>query len=189
MADSRYWSKEVMTNFIEIYKCHPCLWKIKSREYTNRNLKNAAYDKLVEFCKNFNPDANRDYVVKKIQNFRGSFRKEMKKMEDSKRSGAGADEIYAPTLWYFDLLLFTIDQELPTPSISNITEEEDEDADNFNQPAEGTTQESEFRDELEECGTEDNNNNTQVIFVYVYYTYFIYLQIKLFLLLTFHLAN
>jgi Alcohol dehydrogenase transcription factor Myb/SANT-like len=51
MTDSRYWSKEVVTEFIEIYKCHPCLWKIKSRDYTNRNLKNAAYEKLVQFCK------------------------------------------------------------------------------------------------------------------------------------------
>jgi hypothetical protein len=75
----------------------------------------------------------------------------MKKMEDSKRSGAGADEIYTPTLWYFELLLFTIDQELPTPSISNIEEEETEN------PVEGTSQ------ELQE-ETEDDGNNTQVIF-------------------------
>ncbi|CAH0563124.1 unnamed protein product [Brassicogethes aeneus] len=44
--------------------------------------------------------------------------------EDSKRSGAGSDEIHSPTLWYFNLLMFTIDQELPTKSISNIEEEE-----------------------------------------------------------------
>ncbi|KAK5648065.1 hypothetical protein RI129_002957 [Pyrocoelia pectoralis] len=93
MADSRYWSKEVVTNFIEIYKNHPCLWKIKSKDYTNRNLKNAAYNELVDFCKTINPEANRDYVVKKIQSFRGSFRKELRKMEDSKRSGAGTDDI------------------------------------------------------------------------------------------------
>lgn len=82
MGDSRYWSKEVITNFIELYKSYPCLWKIKSRDYTNRNLKNAAYNKLVDFCKSINPEANRDYVAKKIQSFRGSFRKEMKKLED-----------------------------------------------------------------------------------------------------------
>lgn len=51
MTDARYWSKKVVSNFIDIYKSYPCLWKIKSRDYTNRNLKNAAYDKLVEFCK------------------------------------------------------------------------------------------------------------------------------------------
>lgn len=181
MPDSRYWSKEVITNFMEIYKSYPCLWKIKSRDYTNRNLKNAAYDKLVEFSKTINPEANRDYVVKKIQSFRGSFRKEMKKMEESKRSGAGSEEIYTPTLWYFDLLLFTIDQELPTPSISNIGEEETE-----NSMEEGTSQECEIREEGEDDCTEGNNR--QVIF-YVFIKNKKNLQIKLFLWLTFRPAN
>ncbi|GLV46160.1 hypothetical protein CBL_02876 [Carabus blaptoides fortunei] len=46
----------------------------------------------------------------------------MKKIEDSKRSGAGADEIYEPHLWYYDLLLFTKDQEMPRQSVSNFVE-------------------------------------------------------------------
>lgn len=80
----------------------------------------------------------------------------MKKMEDSKRSGTGSDEIYTQTLWYFDLLLFTIDQELPTPSISNIGETETENS--------GTeeTQESEILEEDEDDGSE--RNSTKVIF-------------------------
>lgn len=156
MTDSRYWSKEIVTNFIEMYKSFPCLWKIKSRDYTNRNLKNAAYDKLAEFCKTINPEANRDYVVKKIQSFRGSFRKESKRVEDSKRSGAGSDEIHTPTLWYFDLLLFTIDQELPAPSISNIGEEKLE-----NSIEEGI-QESEI---LEDQDDGSGHSNTQVFFM------------------------
>ena len=69
MADSRYWSKELVSEFIEIYKYYPCLWKIKSREYTNKNLKNAAYEKLDEFCIKLHPKANRDYVVKKYKVF------------------------------------------------------------------------------------------------------------------------
>ncbi|XP_031337628.1 uncharacterized protein LOC116182990 [Photinus pyralis] len=48
----------------------------------------------------------------------------MKKVLDSKRSGAGEDDVYVPTLWYYDLLLFTVDQEMPTQSISNTDEEE-----------------------------------------------------------------
>ncbi|CAH1956038.1 unnamed protein product [Acanthoscelides obtectus] len=151
MADTRYWSKEVVSEFIEIYKSYPCLWKIKSREYTNRNLKNAVYDKLVEFCTKLHPEANRDYVVKKIQSFRGSFRKELKKIEESKRSGASTDEIYTPTLWYFDLLQFTIDQEIPTQSICNM---EDEGTENSNH---STEEEVEFQEKTEV-------NNTQIIF-------------------------
>ncbi|KAB0803060.1 hypothetical protein PPYR_00030 [Photinus pyralis] len=125
MADSRYWSKEIVANFIEIYKGHPCLWKVKSKDYTNKNLKNLAYDKLVDFCKTFNTEANRDYVIKKIQSFRGSFRKELKKLLQSKRSGAGVPDVYEPTLWYYDLLLFTCDQEIPNASVqSNMSHDE-----------------------------------------------------------------
>ncbi|KAL1509993.1 hypothetical protein ABEB36_004653 [Hypothenemus hampei] len=126
MTDTRYLSEEFTKNFLDIYKSYPCLWKIKSKDYTNRNLKNAAYDKLVEYCKPIIPDVNRDYVVKKIQSFRGSFRKELQKVQNSKRSGAGSDQIYTPTLWYFELLLFTMDEELPTTSISNIEADEKE---------------------------------------------------------------
>ncbi|KAJ8956003.1 hypothetical protein NQ318_006277 [Aromia moschata] len=103
----------------------PCLWKVKSKEYLNKNLKNEGYDKLVEFCKPIFSTANRDFVYKKIQSLRGAFRKEFKKVSDSIRSGKGAEEIYSPTLWYYDLLLFTIYQEKPNESISNVDDEDD----------------------------------------------------------------
>lgn len=51
---------------------------------------------------------------------RGSFRKELKKFEKFK-SGASSDEKYVPSLWYFDLLMFTRDQEMPTDSIDSLT--------------------------------------------------------------------
>lgn len=44
----------------------------------------------------------------------------MKKIENSKWSGAGADEIYTTHLWYYDLLLFTKDQKMPWESVSNL---------------------------------------------------------------------
>ncbi|XP_030747080.1 uncharacterized protein LOC115875704 [Sitophilus oryzae] len=124
MVDSRYWSKDFIRHFIEIYKSYPCLWKVRSKDYTNKNLKNKAYEKLVEVCKTIYPEANKDYVIKKIQSFRGSFRKEVKRVAESMRSGTGVDDVYVPTLWYYDLLLFTSDQEIPTASISNMDTDE-----------------------------------------------------------------
>jgi len=118
MSDTRYWSKEFTTTFLKKYREFPCLWKIKSKEYLNKNL--TAYDELIDLCKTIYPEANRDFVLKKIQGLRGSFRKELKKVLNSKRSGNGADQIYEPTLWYYDLLKFTIDQETPSHSICNI---------------------------------------------------------------------
>jgi len=99
MSDTRYWSKEFTLQFIELYKQYPCLWKIKSKDYINKNLKREAYDELTKFCKTTIPEANKDFAIKKIQSFRGSFRKELKKVVDSKRSGASLDDVYVPTLW------------------------------------------------------------------------------------------
>ncbi|XP_068086247.1 uncharacterized protein [Anabrus simplex] len=57
------------------------------------------------------PGTDHSFVKKKIQNLRSSFRKETKKMKSCERRGAGADDIYEPTLWYHGLLLFTKDQD------------------------------------------------------------------------------
>jgi Alcohol dehydrogenase transcription factor Myb/SANT-like. len=48
MIDARHLSKKFLTEFIELYKSLPCLWKIKSKDYVDRNKKNAAYDLMVE---------------------------------------------------------------------------------------------------------------------------------------------
>lgn len=118
--DIRMWSRELITDLINLYKSFPCLWKIKSESYKNKNLKEHAYQTLVKFCQSRGfSNANRDFVVKKIQSLRGSFRKELKKLEASLCGcGSGAQKVYEPSLWYFDLLLFTKDQEHPTDSAS-----------------------------------------------------------------------
>ena len=78
---------------------------MKSDEYENINLKNPAYDKLIEFCKSaVCSNANKDFVIKKVQGTRGSFRKEIKKIKKTLKSGCGEEDFHKPSLWYFDLL-------------------------------------------------------------------------------------
>ncbi|EZA54497.1 hypothetical protein X777_05752 [Ooceraea biroi] len=138
-----------------MYKCYPCLWKIKSDEYKNRNLRDEAYKNLIEFYKMRGfPDTNRDFIVKKIQSLRGSFRKETKKIQESQRSGRGTKEIYVSSLWYYDLLLFTKDQELPVDtlsSVSNIDTQEDI------QDARNEENKEEEESEMEESSTSRQN--------------------------------
>lgn len=106
--------RKFFLEFVEIYKSHPALWKVKSKEYYDKNKKNAGYDLLVQKMKERNPAANRDTVTKKINNIRSTFRKEWRKVEESVRSGA--EEIYKPSLWYFEALLFLKDEDLAKPS-------------------------------------------------------------------------
>ncbi|XP_074027710.1 uncharacterized protein [Leptinotarsa decemlineata] len=121
-SDLRHFSKAFMTAFIELYKSFPCLWKTKSRDYKDRNKKDSAYMVLLKKLQEIEPNATKKTVKAKINSIRGSFRREMKKIEKSKRSGTGADDVYVTHLWYYDLLLFTNDQEMPRESVSNLDE-------------------------------------------------------------------
>jgi hypothetical protein len=63
---------------------------------------------------------HKEFVIKKIQGIRGCFRKELRKTKKTLKSGCGEEDMHKPSLWYFDLLLFTKDQEEPTANTSNI---------------------------------------------------------------------
>lgn len=110
-----------MTEFIETYRQHPALWKIKCKEYTNKNLKNVGLKELIEVFKKYNIEADKDFVTKKIQSMGGSFRKELKKVKTSQRSGTSAEDVYVPSLWYYDLLFFIKEEEMMAGSVSNLS--------------------------------------------------------------------
>jgi hypothetical protein len=82
MSDIRSWLKEFLTEFMTIYKSETCLWKKKSKEYSNRNFKTQAYGKLTNVVKTVYPEGNREWVVNRIQSLRGSFRKELQKVQE-----------------------------------------------------------------------------------------------------------
>ncbi|KAM4027915.1 uncharacterized protein ACNLHF_012507 [Anomaloglossus baeobatrachus] len=114
-----YNSQEFIRELIELYRSFPCLWLVKSPDYCNRNKKREAYAKLIALFQQHDPSEKVDetMVRKKIQGLRTVFKKELNKIERSKRSGCGTDDIYVPSLWYFNLMDFTRNQELPRASV------------------------------------------------------------------------
>ncbi|GFO24817.1 hypothetical protein PoB_005132200 [Plakobranchus ocellatus] len=125
MAPSKE-EKIFILEVIEMYHGFPDLWKLKSKEYSDREKKEAAYDTLLLKYKEWYTEATKDDLKKKLNAMRTSFRRELKKLNDSQKSGAGADDVYEPSLWFFYALFFLRDQETPAPSQSTILEESQE---------------------------------------------------------------
>ncbi|PNF39816.1 hypothetical protein B7P43_G03173 [Cryptotermes secundus] len=114
------WSKDFLVEFIEQFHGHPCIWKVKSKEYHNREMKENAYLALTEKMKTVDPQANKETVLKKINNLRSSFRKERKKVLMAKKSGMSSEDLYVPKLWYYKDLLFPLDQEEALDGFSSL---------------------------------------------------------------------
>lgn len=115
-----HWSKTNVLDFIEKYRAHECLWKIKSKDYHNREKKEEAYNNLLIFVKKFDEHATRDVVQKKINNLRCTYRKQHKRIKRSQKSGAGVDDVVEPTLWYYKELSFLADHEEALEGVSNL---------------------------------------------------------------------
>lgn len=132
MVDKRA-DKQFICEFIEVYRSLPALWDAKCKDYTNRTRKGEQYDVLLEKYREKYPDAEKPDVVKKINSLRTNFRKELKRIREAEKSGAGAEDV-EPVLWYFEEMRFLQAQETPTPSISTMdtcqeTSTPDEDCD------------------------------------------------------------
>ncbi|KAF2896696.1 hypothetical protein ILUMI_09477 [Ignelater luminosus] len=52
-------------------------------------------------------------IKSKFQSLKTNFLTEYKKVESSKTTGTGEDDVYIPTLWYFDKLQFLLDHSVP----------------------------------------------------------------------------
>ena len=66
MASTPPEAQEFWLELIEQYRFFPSLWKIKSDEYKNRNLKADCYKNMVIKMKEHKPNASKEMVTKKI---------------------------------------------------------------------------------------------------------------------------
>ncbi|PIO13449.1 hypothetical protein AB205_0047010, partial [Aquarana catesbeiana] len=109
-----------LPSFMDKYRELPCLWRIQCRDYSNKQKRKVVLDKLLELVKPVYPMADINYLKAKIGSLRSTYNRECKKVQDSLRSGAAADDVYVPRLWYYDSLRFLSDQTEPRPSLSTL---------------------------------------------------------------------
>ncbi|KAF5305549.1 hypothetical protein FQA39_LY01640 [Lamprigera yunnana] len=97
---------------------------VKCKDYSNRAKKGEQYDVPIGKYRENYPHAGKQEVVKKLNSLRTNFRKELKRIPDAEKSGAGAEDV-EPTLWYFEEMRFFQTQKTPTASISTMNISED----------------------------------------------------------------
>ncbi|KAH8373663.1 hypothetical protein KR200_005486 [Drosophila serrata] len=90
--------------FFKLYRSMPELWLMRSKSYRNRRLKDESYGRLLTLMRQIDPNANCHSLKRKINNFRTSYRRELRKVL---RSGY----TYVPGLWYFKDLDFLCEME------------------------------------------------------------------------------
>ncbi|PIO12246.1 hypothetical protein AB205_0137760, partial [Aquarana catesbeiana] len=110
---------EFMAKFIDMFRELPCLCEINHPHYKNQTKRKAALDQLLEIGKQVIPTADITYLKILIGGLRSTYVRERQKVQDSQRSGA-ADDIYVPSLWYYDRLHFLSGQTEPRPSLSSL---------------------------------------------------------------------
>ncbi|XP_049875451.1 uncharacterized protein LOC126373352 [Pectinophora gossypiella] len=98
--------KEVLIRMIDMYRDMSYLWQRDHELYMNREMRAEGLKVLLEVYKQFDKDADITRIRKKLENLRTTYVKELKKVRASKQTAADENEIYVPTLWYYDHLSF-----------------------------------------------------------------------------------
>lgn len=100
MSELKWTTKQIIT-FLNVFQNYPCLWDVTSKDYLNRNFKEVSYNKLLDNLHMSDLPGSLDSLKKKIKSLRDTYRKELQKVQKSKKSGAGADDVYKPKLAWF----------------------------------------------------------------------------------------
>lgn len=97
------WNVNDIVDFLNIYEDYPILWNIKHPDYSNSKLKDEflsqLYNQLAE--KGLVEGFDIKQLKAKIKSIKDVFRQELNKIERSKKSGSGTEDIYKPKLAWF----------------------------------------------------------------------------------------
>ncbi|XP_017864335.1 PREDICTED: uncharacterized protein LOC108614637 [Drosophila arizonae] len=95
-------NRHYLRAFIQTYRDMPVLWDTSLRDYTNREKRAEAYQRLVPIYHYLKRDATVEDVKKKINTLRTNYRKELKVVESAMRTGS----LHTPRCWTFQELDF-----------------------------------------------------------------------------------
>ncbi|CAB3233200.1 unnamed protein product [Arctia plantaginis] len=99
--------REAWTKTIDLFRELSYLWDKKHKEYFNRDMRQEAFKMLLQL---FNEETGKNTTLadfrKKLENMRTTYGRELKKVNASKQTGSGSNDIYVPSVWYYRLFEF-----------------------------------------------------------------------------------
>lgn len=96
------WNGKEIIEFLNMFRKYECLWNPSCDLYMKRNAKDAAFIELMAEMKSGGLEVSTILQLKKkIKVLRDSYRLELNKVKQSRKSGAGLDDVYKPKLVWF----------------------------------------------------------------------------------------
>ncbi|KAL8614415.1 hypothetical protein ACOMHN_007751 [Nucella lapillus] len=94
-------------NLIEYFQSHEAVWDPRAVSYRNRNIPAGAWTTIrVSFESSIGIVCTDEQVQAKCDSLRSSFTRELRKVKNSKKSGAGTDEVYVSSWCFYQQLQF-----------------------------------------------------------------------------------
>ncbi|KAL4711573.1 hypothetical protein ACJJTC_003590 [Scirpophaga incertulas] len=95
--------REAWTETIDLFWDLSYLWDKKHKEYFNRDMRQKSFKMLLQL---FNKETGKNTTLaadfkKKLENMRTTYGRELKKVNASKQTGSGSNDIYVPSVWYY----------------------------------------------------------------------------------------
>ena len=96
------WSEGDTVKFVELYREHECPWNKIKPSYRNNQMRVGALEKIVEEMgiEGFTVADARQ----KVKSLRNTYNQQLLKIEKSRKSGMGREDVYTPSLKWFHLM-------------------------------------------------------------------------------------
>ncbi|KAF5283104.1 hypothetical protein FQA39_LY17411 [Lamprigera yunnana] len=113
------WSRDEVGLLIDNIK-NIRLYATKSKEYKNKHACGRALQNIEAELRVIKPDVTANDIKIKFHGIKTNFLAEHRKHAKSIHSGVGDDDIYIPTLWYFDKLRFVLEHCIQREAVDTI---------------------------------------------------------------------
>ncbi|PIO23551.1 hypothetical protein AB205_0092350, partial [Aquarana catesbeiana] len=118
--NAKFKEPEFLSAFIDQYREMRNLWEVEHPQYYLKHVRKSTLERLLTFVQTYIPEATMEMLLSKIGILRNMYKREHNKIQNSLRSGASADDVYVPRLWYYDKLCFLDDQTEARASLSTL---------------------------------------------------------------------